>query len=435
MTYKPANTENMKLDPFWWEAAPLEEATLVEIPATADVAIVGAGYTGLSAALTLAQAGRSVVVFDGMRAGEGASRRNGGMASGTIKLAFDKMIRKFGLERAKQFYGEGVAAREFLADMIEREKIDCGFDMAGHFGGANFATDYDAMGRETDLLNKHFDLGVEMVPRSEQHRELATDHYFGGQARPDIAGLHPGLLHQGMMARALAAGVVIVSQTKVLKIARAGKGHTIHTARGNLTAGDVVVATNGYTDGMMRWLNRRIIAIPSQIIATEELPPETMSRLMPRRRMIGDTRNLYNYYRPSPDNKRIIFGGRRGADTDDSTKKAAHLYHNLLEVFPELAGIALTHSWWGYTGYTFDFLPKLAVHDGVHYAVGYCGSGVVWAPWLGRKAALAILGGEDAKSIFGEDPLQTRPLYHGKPWFLPPVIAWYGLKDRFGFGR
>ncbi len=423
----------MKFDPYWWEATPLEVSTTPEIPQKTDVVIVGAGYAGLSAALTLSRAGRSVIVFDAMRAGEGASRRNGGIASGNIKLPFDNMIETFGLDRAKRFYGEGVAAREYLTGLIQAEQIDCDFDPVGRFTGASSPRDYEALGRESDLLNQHFGLGVEMVARADQHRELGTELYYGGQVRPNIAGVHPGLLHRGLLHCAEAAGAVVVAETPVLNIARTNDGHTVTTARGALMARDVIVATNGYTDDAMTWLRRRIIAIPSQIVATEAIPTGTLQRLMPKRRMVGDTRSLYNYYRPSPDQTRIIFGGRRGADSDDPNRKASHLQHNLVEIFPELKGIGLTHSWWGYTGYTFDFLPKLAINDGVRYAVGFCGSGVVWAPWLGMKAALSVLGAAEATSIFDEDPLQTRPLYHGKPWFLPAVIAWYGLKDRWGW--
>ena len=107
-----------------------------------------------------------------------------------------------------------------------------------------------------------------------------------------------------------------------------------------------------------------------------------------------------------------------------------------MEVFPELEGVRLTHSWWGYTGYTFDFTPHLIVHDGIHYATGFCGSGVVWAPWLGNKAAHMILGNkEDAQSVFAQRSFPTRPFYRGHSWFLPYVIGWYGLKDRFKYGR
>jgi glycine/D-amino acid oxidase-like deaminating enzyme len=286
-----------------------------------------------------------------------------------------------------------------------------------------------------DALNKQFNLGAEMIPRSEQQRELGTDFYHGGQTRPDIAGVHPALLHRGLLERAKTAGVVIIAETAVTQIMRDGKDFELATARGKIKVRDVVVATNGYTGPATPWLQRRVIPIPSQIIATEPLPAGTLDRLMPKRRMCGDTRNLYNYYRPSPDGTRIIFGGRRGADTDDARKKCTHLLGNLVEIFPELANIKVSHSWWGYTGYSFDFLPHLAVHDGIHYATAFCGSGVVWAPWIGRKAALSILGDSDAATEFTTFGFKGRPFYNGKPWFLPAVIAWYGLKDRIGAGR
>jgi glycine/D-amino acid oxidase-like deaminating enzyme len=253
-----------------------------------------------------------------------------------------------------------------------------------------------------------------MVARSEQRRELGADFYHGGQTRPDIAGLHPGLLHRGLLERAKTAGVTVITETEVTEIRRDGGGFDLATARGGLRAGEVIVATNGYTGPATPWLRRRVIPIPSQIIATEPLPPETIKRLMPKRRMCG---------------------GRRGTDMDDPHRKCARLLGNLVEIFPELADVRLSHSWWGYTGYSFDYLPHLCVHDGIHYATAFCGSGVVWAPWIGRKAALCILGDGDAKSVFTTFEFKSRPLYWGKPWFLPVVIAWYGLKDCFGAGR
>ena len=390
----------------------------------------------MTAALTLARAGLSVVVFDAMRAGEGASSRNGGICSGNIKFSFSALIDKFGLDQAKAFFAEGIAARTALIKLIEEENINCGFKMAGRFDGANHVRDYDKMDHETDLLNRHLDLGAYMVAQSDQRTELGTDLYKGGRVRPDIGGVQPAEFHQGIYERALSAGVTVIDQTAVTSISRDTDGFTLSTARGSVKAGQCIVATNGYTDEVTDWLRRRIIPIPSQIIATDTLDPNLLDRLMPKRRMVGDTRNLYNYYRPSPDGTRIIFGGRRGADTDNDMQKCMHLYSNLVEIFPELQGVRLTHTWWGYTGYTFDFIPHLRVHDGIHYATGFCGSGVVWAPWLGRKAAYMILGNkQDAQSMFSRKPFPTRPFYNGKPWFLPYVIRWYGLKDSFKYGR
>ena len=433
---KLPDIENLKLAPYWWDAAPRPDVDLVDIPKNVDVGIVGAGFAGLTAALTLARAGLSVVVFDAMRAGEGASSRNGGICSGNIKSSFGAMIDKFGLDQAKAIFAEGVAARKSLISMIEQEDIDCGFKLVGRFDGANSVGDYDKIGRETYLLNRHLDFGAYMVDRADQRIELGTDLYKGGRVRPDIGGVHPGQLHQGIYDRALSAGVRVIDQTAVTNISREKDGFSLSTARGAIKTAHCIVATNGYTDRVTSWLRRRIIPIPSQIIATDTLDPKLMDQLMPKRRMVGDTRNLYNYYRPSPDGTRIIFGGRGGADTVDDMQKCMRLYRNLVEIFPELEGVRLSHTWWGYTGYTFDFLPHLWAHDGIHYATGFCGSGVVWAPWLGRKAAQMVLGrAHDAQSLFGRRTIPTRPFYNGKPWFLPAIIRWYGLKDRIKYGR
>tara|TARA_B100000029_G_C17071748_1_gene777124 strand:- start:33 stop:518 length:486 start_codon:yes stop_codon:yes gene_type:complete len=161
-----------------------------------------------------------------------------------------------------------------------------------------------------------------------------------------------------------------------------------------------------------------------------------MDTLMPKGRMLGETRNIFHYYRPSPDGSRIIFGGRAGTNTDDPWGKFQHLHKNLLQLFPILKDINVTHSWSGYTGHTFDFLPKSVVNEGVHYAAGFCGSGVVWARWFAKKSAMRIVGNKkDAESAFDGRPFQTRLFYTGNPWFLPWMIAWYEWKDRLGLAR
>ena len=432
---KPPHIDHMKITPYWWESAPFPATIYSDISPSADVGIVGAGFAGMMAALTLARSGKDVVVFDAMRAGEGASSRNGGICSGNIKFSFSVLIEKYGVEQAKAIMAEGIAARMALIKLIEDENINCGFKMVGRFDGANHVRDFKRMAHETDLLNKHLDFGAFMVPENQQREELGTDFYRGGRVRPDIGGVHPGELYQGLYGRALDAGVRVFDQTEVKDISRSSDGFIISTARGSVKTGDCIVATNGYTDKVTHWLKRRIIPIPSQIIATDTLAPDVMARLMPKLRMVGDTRNLYNYYRPSPDGTRIIFGGRRGAHTDNELKKCANLYQNLVEIFPELEGVRLTHTWWGYTGYTFDFLPHLTLNDGIHYATGFCGSGVVWAPWLGRKAANMILGVDDeAQSTLARTDFPTRAFYNGNPWFMPAVVRWYGLKDRLTYG-
>jgi glycine/D-amino acid oxidase-like deaminating enzyme len=427
------NDQGLVTAPYWWEAAPLPDLDQVPLPERVDVAIVGAGYAGLSAALTLARAGRQVAVFEAESPGIGASTRNGGIASGSIRLSHDALVRRLGADGAVAVHREGKVARRDLVDFLEREKIACDFALSGRFTGARIAKDYEVLAREAELLSRHGDIEVEVVPRAEQHREIGSDFYHGGLLRPDIGGLHPGQFHQGLLARAQEAGVTVLAWTPVTGIEREAEGFAVATGRGTVTARETIVATNGYSGAATGWLQRRIIPIQSQIIATAPLDRQVMDRLMPRARMIGDTCRLHHYYRPSPDGTRILFGGRAGASKADPRASGAHLHRDLLRVFPDLAGVAISHSWSGFTGFTFDELPHLAVHDGVHYATGFCGSGVVWAPYLGRKAALKILGDKAAETVFDRGSLPTRPLYGGQPWFLPAVYAYYGLRDRLPF--
>ena len=425
--------ENLDLDPFWWEEAPRRELSLEPLPMETDVAIVGSGFAGSSAGLVLARAGRKVTVLEKDRPGEGASSRNGGIASGNLRMSFSTMVNTFGVERAKAIYAEGVTARQDLKRFVEQEYINCDYQEVGRWTGANRPRHYENMAREAEFLNQHFDSGAYMVSKSEQHTEIGSDLYFGGQIRPDIHGVHPGKLHQGILERAMEAGVDFQNRTEVTEIRKDGDCFVVVTNRGNVRARNVIVATNGYTGKATPWLQRRVIPIPSQIIATETIPESTMDRLMPKKRMLGESRNLYNYFRPSPDGTRIVFGGKAGTITDDSMEKARHLKRVLVEIFPELEDVRLSHSWWGYTGFTFDFMPKLVVNQGVHYATGFCGSGVVWARWLGTKAAYSIIGNRNAETVFAAEDFVKKPLYFGRPWFLPIVYLWYGMKDRMGF--
>ncbi len=417
--------------PYWWEQAPPESVSDTVPAPVCDVVVVGAGYAGLGAALTLARAGRSVQVFDRQRPGEGASTRNGGIASGNLHISFAAMIRAFGVARATAVYAEGKAAREDLARFLANEGIECDFQAVGRFTGAVRAAHYETLAREAELLERHLGIGAYAVPRAEQHLEIGSEFYHGGVVRPDIGGLHPGKLHAGLLARVRDAGARVLGRTAVLDVRRERGGFDVTTARGRVRAADVVVATNGYGDESDAWLRRRLVPAASRIIATEPLRAEVMSRALPRSRMMGETRRLFHYYRPSPDRTRILFGGRDTPWRGREAQATADLARHLVALFPELRGVAISHSWNGNVAFNRDRLPRLFVRDGVHYAVGFCGSGVVWARWLGTKAALRILGDADARSAFEGEPPRAVPLYRGRPWFLPLTQAWMGARDRF----
>jgi glycine/D-amino acid oxidase-like deaminating enzyme len=416
--------------PYWWEAAPLGETAHSPVAPTADVAIVGAGYTGLGAAIALARAGRSVVVFDRQRPGEGASTRNGGITSGNLRLGLGEMTRSFGEARALAIHAEAKAAREDLYRFIREENIECEFALTGRFSGAASPAGYEALARESDALRRALGIEAYAVPRAEQRGFLGTDFYDGGSVRMDIGGLHPAKLHAGMRRLALEAGAVLHAETAVLGIRAEGERHEVSTSRGKVLARHVVTATNGYADASDRWLRRRMVPVRSRIIATAPLGDNLMKVLMPRRMMCSDTRRLHYYYRPSPDGTRILFGGRDGTIAGDPAWPVKNLRRALAGIFPELARVELSHSWFGHVAMNRDMVPRIFSRHGVRYAAGYCGSGVVWARWAGLKVALQILGEEGGRSALDFRPPAAVPLFNGRPWFMPAVFAWLTLRDR-----
>ena len=414
--------------PYWWEEAEPQDADTGPLPVHADVVIVGAGYAGLGAAIPLARAGRDVIMIERDRPGDGASSRNGGITSGNIRLSFSKLIQKFGMEKAKSFYNEGAVARTDLFDFIEKEKLQCDFQPSGRFTGAMRPEVLDAMKREADLLNRHIGLEPKIIERADQHDEIGSELYHGGMVRNDIGGVHPAKLHRELRRVAEASGAKIFSGTGVTNIRRVGGTFEVTMVKGMIKANHVIVATNGYTDKGLPWLRRRLVPVVSEMIATEPLSPNLMKTLMPKQQMHGETRLLGHYYRPSPDGTRILLGGRRY--DDDAAKARERLRSGLLEIFPELSGTGLSHHWFGFVAFPMDELPKLTIHDGVVYATGFCGSGVVWARWLGQKAAMIVMGMEEGSSAFDTLPFRAIPFYNGNPWFLPIMMNWYKLKDR-----
>ena len=289
-----------KNDVYWWSDAPLMALEPKPVPAAADVVIVGAGYTGLAAAIRLARAGRSVQVFDRQRPGEGASTRNGGITSGNLRPGHAELAKRFGEDRAAAILAEAKAAREDLYRFIAEERIDCDFALTGRFSGASAPGDYDRLARDAEALNRTFGIEAYAVPRSEQRAVLGTDFYHGGAVRMDIGGLHPAKFHAGLLRLALAAGAAVHGETAIQGIRSERDGHEVATARGTIRARDVIVGVNGYADASDRWLRRRLVPVRSRIIATAPLSANLMGELMPRRMMCSETRKLHYYYRPSP---------------------------------------------------------------------------------------------------------------------------------------
>jgi glycine/D-amino acid oxidase-like deaminating enzyme len=418
----------------WWEDAPLSSETSAgaePLPAAVDVAVVGGGYTGLSAARTLAAGGARVVVLEEGAIGSGASSRNGGQVLTGLKVGAGTLVGRFGEERAKAFFRSSLAAIDFLAALVSEEGIDCGFARCGHVEAAFKPSHFDALRREQELLDRVFGHAVRVVARRDQRSELGSDLYHGLLVDDASGALHPSRYVQGLAEAARRAGALLRPFAPVLSLARSARGFDLVTDGGSLSARDVLIATNGYTGGVAPALQRRVVPLGSYIVATPPLPEPIARTILPRGRVAFDTKAFLFYFRLTPE-RRLVFGGRAQFTpaTPGSTRRAAAILRDgMVRVFPELRQVTLDFGWSGNVGITRGLLPRTGRIDGLHYALGYAGHGVAMATCLGHLVALRMLGASGVADPFWDLPLPAIPFYHGRPWFLPLVGLWYRVQD------
>jgi glycine/D-amino acid oxidase-like deaminating enzyme len=406
------------------------------LPESVDVAIIGAGFTGLSAAHALARSGASVAVLETETAGWGASSRNGGMVLTGLKLPVTTLVSKFGLDAARRMYAASLASIDCVEQIIREEKIDCSFWRCGHLEVACKPTHFDDFRRSADTLTRDFQRELKIVPKESLADEIGSEIYFGGLVDEVSAGLNPAQYVAGLARAAENAGAHLHEHTRVEHIDRemrdAAPGFRIDTNRGTLWARHVFVATSGYTGAATPALRKRVIPIGSYIIVTEALSEDVALRLSPRNRMIYDSKNFLHYFRLTPD-RRMLFGGRAAffPETPATVRQSANILRNgMLGVYPGLRDAAIEYVWGGTLDFTFDMLPHAGQIDGIYYAIGYAGHGVAMATYLGMKMAATIAGGPD-ENPFAGIPFPRAPfgLYNGTPWFLPFGGAWYKFLD------
>ena len=424
-------TENYKNTPYWWDRTPRPTIKEIPLPKETDVLVIGSGYTGLCTAIQTCRNGLDTVVLDVQDAGWGGSSRNGGQVSPNIKPSFQKLSRKYGEEPARALLKEGNDALKWIGDFIQKENIDCDFRRVGRYYGAHSFSQFKHLEKKINEQPDGLQLDVNLIPKSQQHTEIGSDFYHGGIVHKNHASLDPARFHQGLLEGALTSGAQIKTHCAVNKIEKKGGIFQIHTEAGTMSAREVVVATSGYTGTATPWHRRRVIPIGSYIISTELLAEDLVNELIPRDRVITDSRKLVVYYRASPDRKRILFGGRVSLNETDPDKCAKPLHKKLTQIFPQLAKIKVSHSWMGFVGFTFDHMPHTGDKEGVHYAMGYCGSGVCLSSYFGTKLGQRLAGLSQGNTVFTDITFQTRPFYKGNPWFLAPSILYFQFRDRF----
>ena len=425
-------TPDFKPDPYWWDAAPPVDAEAQTLPSKVDVVVVGSGFTGLSAALALARGGRQVVVLEASRLGQGASTRNNGALVPYLYLKLDALMKQFGESRGVTIAMTAVQSLEYFLSFLDTEGIDCGLEPHERYFLALSPSHLDGLKRLVDLYPQHgIDIGWESLPKDQLADETGLDNYAGAVVARRALAIHPGICHAALLARVKQAGATLIDCTEVVGVGgRATNGLRVQTNRGPIDAGEVIVATNGYTGAAFPWARRRLISLRVFKAASEILSPALRDEIFPTRRFFVNTRHNHTVIRLTPDGQRFIVGGRAGMSGVDARVHAATLYRDMVELDPRLRSVRLSHCWDCRMGWTFDKLPFVGEHEGVHYAVGFCGVGVTMGSWLGSRLAKRILGERLPPTVYDDRRFPTRPFYHGQQWPVTLAMAWFNLKDR-----
>jgi len=403
---------------------------------TADVAVIGAGFTGLSAARTLAKSGAKVIVLEGETIGWGASSRNGGMVLTGMKLGVNQLISMYGREHTQRMYAASLASIDCVERLVAEESIACDFSRCGHLEVACKPAHFEDYARQVEVIRREFNHELRIVQRNELRSEIGSDIYYGGLVDETSVGLNPARYVAGLGAAAMRAGACVYEKTRVESIERETKqgaaGWKVRTARGSTWVREVFVGTSGYTGKATPTLQKKIIPIGSYIIVTRVLSDALAHELSPRRRMIYDSKNYIYYYRLTPD-QRLLFGGRAAffPESGNSVRRSAEiLRRGMVEVYPQLRDTEVEFVWGGTLDFAFDIMPHAGQIDGIYYALGYAGHGVAMATYQGHLMAQQIAG-QKPDNPFEGIPFPGAPLglYNGKPWFLPFAGAYYKILD------
>lgn len=422
----------MKLESYWLDTAPpFAAAASGPAEGRVDVAVVGAGFTGLSAALALSRRGASVAVLEAGRILGEASGRNGGQCNNGLPHDFAALVSRFGSARAAAYYRAYGAAVDTVERIVREEGIDCGFVRNGRLKLASKPKHFARLARSCDLLRAAVDGEVSLISPGRVREEVGSDAFHGGLLQSTSAQMHVGRFGVGLAAAAAASTARIYEHAAVTGLNRLnGSRHRLTTARGVIEAGQVLIATGATQSGPFGWFRRRMAPVGSFIVVTERLEPSLLDRLLPKRRCYVTSLNVGNYFRTTADG-RLLFGGRArfAMSSPQSDRKSGEvLRDSLARIFPALKGVRIDYCWGGLVDITADRLPRAGEHAGLFYSMGYSGHGVQMSVQMGQRMA-QVLAGDAEANPWRELEWPPIPGHTGKPWFLPLVGIYYRAKD------
>ena len=424
----------MELKSYWHATAPrFADAADGNVEGRYDVAVVGGGFTGLSAARQLAKSGARVVLLEARHVGYGGSGRNGGHLNNGLAHSYLSAKTILGAERAKALYRAFDASVDTIEAIVAEENIACDFRRAGKLKLASKPAHFEAIARNFEAVHKEVDPDTALLSTGELATEIGSSEFHGAMLSKKSAMMHMGRFVNGLAEAAVRRGAIIHEDAPVTARARIAEGWRLTTPRGEVTADHLLVATNAYTGGPFDYFRRRVIPVGSFVVATRPLSTGEVAETMPGNRTCVTSMHIGNYFRLSPDN-RLIFGGRArfsaASNASSDARSGEILRAAMARIFPHLSDVGIDYCWGGLVGMTKDRFPRAGRTDeGIYYSMGYSGHGAQLSTHMGVIMADMITGGPNRNPLEGMN-WPAVPGHFGKPWFLPVVGLYYRLLDR-----
>ncbi|AGF74104.1 oxidoreductase [Bartonella australis AUST/NH1] len=393
-----------------------------------DVVIIGGGFTGLSAAYHLAEVGMNVVLLEASRFGDGASGRNGGQLGTGQRRWVEALEKKYGFERSKALFD---LAEEAKRDVLSYcSTPDCNIDfMPGQLSVIHKKREMAAYQQHVEIMQRYGYHGLSYMDKAEITERLGSSFYHGGIYDAETGHINPLKLIVWLAKKAEKAGAKLYEKAQVTAVKRENGRCMVVTAKGDIAAENVLLATNGYNLGLQRFVKKNIIPIRSYIGATAPLPKD--SSILPGGEAVDDSRFMVRYFRKSIDNC-LLFGGVESYDNRHPVNLDARIRQQIVEIYPHLRSINLTHSWGATVAITVERMPYVRqLTSGITYCGGYSGHGVMLAPFMGKLYAEWLSGRRERFKYFQD--LKISPFPGGKILRYPLVflaMSWFSFMDR-----
>ncbi|RMR09143.1 FAD dependent oxidoreductase [Pseudomonas savastanoi pv. glycinea] len=421
----------MRSESYWLDTAPaFAGAQTGAVEGQVDVAVVGGGFTGLSAARALAMKGASVAVLEADRVIGEASGRNGGQCNTGVAQDYSALTASLGADQARAYYLAYESAVKSVVAVVEQEQIACDMTRNGKLKLAAKPMHFDGMARTCELIRREVDADVELLSAQETRAEVDSAEFHGGLLQRNGVQMHVGRFGVGLADAAVRHGAQVFQNAAVKSWKANASGYLLNTAKGSIQAKQILLATGACQHGGPGWYRRRIVPVGSFVIVTEVLPQTLIDQLLPQHRAYVTSRMIGNYFRLTPDN-RLLFGGRARFAMSNATSDAKSgkvLRAAMVQMFPQLASAKVDYCWGGLVDMTSDRLPRAGEHEGVFYSMGYSGHGVQMSVHMGQVMA-DVMDGNPQANPWRELDWPAVPGHFGTPWFLPLVGAWYRFQD------